>query len=212
MGIIRDLSGQRYGRLTVVSYAGKEPKHNRATWNCRCDCGKEIVVISNKLTGGVTQSCGCLFLERRGAGNRTHGETHTRLYTIWKGMRHRCYSKSRREYPSYGGRGIMVCPEWRDDFLAFRDWAMANGYDDTLSIDRIDNDGNYEPANCRWADTKQQNNNRRSNRPITYSGQTMTITEWSEQTGIPFHVLSQRLGRMGWSVEKALTTPVDRRG
>ena len=133
-----------------------------------------------------------------------HGGKGTRLYRIWKAMRSRCNNPNTLAYPRYGGRGIGVCKEW-DDFSKFRAWAIANGYSDDLSIDRVDNDGGYSPDNCRWATRKEQNTNQRSNRMIEFHGERKTLTEWAALMGLSFTCVDDRL-RRGWSVEKALTT------
>ena len=164
MSRVSDLTGMRFGRLVVVSRAGSNAKGN-ALWRCRCDCGKETVVVGYSLNGGRSKSCGCLHHEQLSTRNRnekrTHGETHTRLYTIWRGIRCRCNNKTDSHYSDYGGRGITVCAAWNNSFEAFRDWAVANGYRNDLTIDRINNDGGYTPDNCRWTTMSVQNANRR---------------------------------------------------
>lgn len=139
-----------------------------------------------------------------------HGGYGTRLYEIWRSLKKRCLNPKTEQYSNYGGRGITVCDEWRDSFQAFYDWAMANGYRDDLTLDRIDGNGNYEPSNCRWATWKEQQNNRRNNHFITYNGETKTLKQWSEQVGIDWDILYSRL-KKGWSVEKALTTKARQR-
>ena len=140
----------------------------------------------------------------------THGGSKTRLFRIWQYMRKRCYNKNDSNYERYGGRGITVCEEWNKDFAAFRDWAMANGYREDLSLDRIDNNGPYCPENCRWATAKQQGNNRRSTHLITYNGETHSIKEWAEITGIAKSTIGNRL-KAGATPEDALTRPVRRK-
>ena len=162
-----DLTGQRFGRLVVVSRA--ESKGNMTRWNCVCDCGNETVVYSNNLRRGYTQSCGCYrheFELERLSKKKTHGESHgknkTRLYGIWSGMITRCFNEKSKRYEDYGGRGITVCDEWLNSFEAFRDWALSHGYSDELTIDRIDVNGNYCPENCKWATMAEQNKNKRA--------------------------------------------------
>jgi hypothetical protein len=136
----------------------------------------------------------------------------SRLYNSWKHMKERCYNPKCHDYCHWGGRGITVCEAWRDEFLAFKEWALANGYKDGLTIDRIDNNGNYEPSNCRWATKKEQSNNRRSLHHLTYNGATKTITEWSRETGLNITTILMRLNKYKWSVEDTLKTPSMKRG
>ena len=201
-----DITGQRYGRLVAIKRIEKPShiKNHSAWWLFRCDCGAEVKTNSNNVRSGRIKSRGCWKRERL----TTHGKTHTKLFGTWSKMRERCTNSNRQDYKNYGGRGISVCEEWINDFQAFYDWAMSNGYADNLSIDRIDNNGNYEPLNCRWATAKEQANNRRSNVFLSFDGISFTLSQWSEKTGIPHDTLRRRLVDYGWSIEKALTTPV----
>ena len=143
---------------------------------------------------------------------KSHGKQPSRLYRIWSNMKNRCTNPNADNYLFYGGRGIKVCDEWRDDFIPFRDWAIANGYTDKLTLDRIDNDGNYEPSNCRWETHLHQCNNTRRNHLLTFQGETHTISEWARIVGMRPDTLERRINHRGWSVEKALTTRVRRCG
>ena len=204
MSDLKDISGQQFGRLTVIERRGST-KHSDATWRCRCECGNEAVVIGRCLISGRTRSCGCLRREMAANLSKpTHGMTSTKLFRVWGNMRERCSRPRHKSFDSYGGRGITVCAEWQNDFKAFYDWAMANGYRDGLTIDRIDTNGNYEPSNCRWATQKEQQNNRRSNRRITYNGETMTTQQWSERLDIHVDTIRWRLSH-GWPLERVFS-------
>lgn len=157
-------AGERFGRLTVVERAENyiSPQGQaRKRWLCKCDCGGIVTIMARCLISGDTKSCGCLQKETAKSTFTKHGTWGSRLHVIWSSMKTRCYNKNHRGYNYYGVRGITVCDEWRDDFQAFHDWAMANGYRDDLTIDRIDVDGNYEPSNCRWITMAEQQTNKR---------------------------------------------------
>lgn len=200
--------GRRFGRLVVESVSReRRGKRDMIMARCRCDCGTVKDVFWQALADGRTKSCGCLNKELAAECGRRlltkHGGSHTRLYRIFQSMHERCYRPQHMHYAKYGGRGIGICDEWRRNFAAFREWAMSHGYDDTLSIDRIDNDRGYSPDNCRWVDAKTQNNNRRTNRMLTVGEQTHTLAEWSRLTGIGCTTIRERLKR-GWSEARAV--------
>lgn len=158
---MNDIAGKKFNRLTAIECIGTN-KNREKLWKCQCECGCFVVIRYSALSCGLTKSCGCLQKERVAQANTKHGMNNTRIYKIWEDMHNRCHCKSYHGYKHYGGRGITICQEWESDFRAFYDWAMANGYRDDLSIDRIDNDKGYEPSNCRWATQKQQLKNRRN--------------------------------------------------
>ena len=199
-----DLTGNRYGKLTVIKRVYKEGDNN-TYWLCKCDCGNKTVVNAPHLKDGHTTSCGCVHKEALKKSITTHGLSKHPLYKIYKAMKERTNKEYSKSYKNYGGRGIKVCDEWLNDFGKFYDWAMSNGYKDGLTIDRIDVNGNYEPSNCRWATMKEQGNNKRNNRNITYHGQTYTMKQWAEKLGIKYSTLSMRINKYDWGIERALT-------
>lgn len=197
-----NLTGRRFGRWTVLGYTGA--LSGKSTWLCRCDCGREGVVQGSQLTGGHSLSCGCRRSENMAF--LKHGRSRTPEHNAWKAMNRRCHTPTNAQYPNYGGRGIKVCRRWRDSFEAFYS-DMGPRPSDEHSLDRIDNDGDYEPGNCRWATRVEQGNNRRTNRPITYKGQTRTVSEWAAITGLSEEVILYRL-KSGWTADRALTEPL----
>jgi hypothetical protein len=193
-----DLTGKRFGKLIVIKRL--ERKNNQTgKWLCKCDCGGTNEVRTTDLTGGNTKSCGCLTTYK-------HGGTGTRLFHIWDNMKRRCGAAKNSSYKDYGGRGIRVCDEWLD-FAVFKEWALLHGYAENLTIDRKDNNGNYEPDNCRWATMKEQGNNQRGNINITYNGETKTLKQWSEFLGIKYITLLFRI-RYGWTIEDVFNKPL----
>jgi hypothetical protein len=194
----RDISGQRFGRLVVLDYT------KPTGWRCRCDCGNQTVVKTDKLNSGHTRSCGCLHSDTTRERSTIHGHSRrkqkTKAYIVWQNMMQRCYDPGQTKYNIYGGRGIRVCEPWHDFASFLADMGEpAPG----LTLDRIDPDGNYEPGNCRWLDQKGQQNNRRSNHKITLGTETLSITEWSRRTGIDRHTILRRL-RDGWPPDRVL--------
>lgn len=205
-----ELTGQRFGRLTVIKYAGSE--NYKSLWLCKCDCGKEKIVKGQDLKRGATRSCGCLRDEtvKNQAQMYPADVRIKRLRHIWHGMLRRCNDPNHNCYHHYGGRGISVCDEW-NDYVSFARWSLKNGYDDNLSIDRINNDGNYEPSNCRWVTPREQLYNKRTNRFATINGITKTITEWSEEYGQDPNTVFTRIGK-GMALEEALSKRTHRHG
>ncbi len=155
-----DLTGQKFGRLLVIERSATNSKQNKPRWICKCDCGNEAEVNASDLKTGNTKSCGCFDVESVKARFTTHGQRKTKLYFIWCNMKDRCQREKNKRYADWGGRGIKVCPEWQN-YEAFHEWAIQNGYEEGLSIDRINNDGNYQPSNCRWITRSEQNANKR---------------------------------------------------
>ena len=203
-----DLTGKRFGRLTIIKRI-ENGKGRVTMYLAQCDCGKFVKVRAGNVTRGKTISCGCYHKELVSQAQK-HGQARkrncTRLYNIWCGIKARCYNSHVKDFKHYGGKGIKMCEEWVSNFNAFSTWAESNGYNDTLTIDRIDNNKNYEPSNCRWVTRKEQSKNTSQNHYITFNEETKLLTEWSKQTGINATTILNRLNR-GWSIEKTLTTP-----
>lgn len=204
-----DIAGDRFGRWVAVSYVGYLKK--QSWWMCRCDCGVEKMVSLSLLRRGASKSCGCLQSEvarevarRQGIKNRTHGDSGKKLYSIWVGMMRRCYNEKHVSFRHYGGRGIGVCSAWHD-YRKFADDVGAIPFDGA-ELDRVDNDGDYQPSNWRWASRSQQLNNTRVNRNLTFGGRTQSATEWCRELGLNRNSLQGRL-RLGWSDEAALSKP-----
>ena len=211
--LAKELTGERFGRLVVVSRNGSS-KRGDAMWLCKCDCGTQKTIIRSALVSGRTKSCGCLQRDagaERGRSMASHGMSGTRIYRIWCGMKSRtCETADARHKRDYYDRGIRICKEWEHSFESFREWAEKNGYTDSLTIDRIDNDGDYEHSNCRWISNGEQSLNRRSNVVVSYNGATKTVSQWAIDAGLPYDVLRDRITRYGWTAERAITTPIKR--
>lgn len=211
MSALIDLTGRKFGRLTVIERAEDKvlPSGGRKTqWLCKCDCGNYTIVMSNNLIRNHTRSCGCLQKEKVFGGRKTHGLSKTRLYRIFNKIRDRCYNPNNPKYNKYGGRGITICDEWLNDFRNFYKWSMANGYKENLTIDRIDGNKGYSPENCRWVDQEEQQNNRSNNHLITYKGETKTLAQWAKELNIKESTIRSRI-RYGWSIDKIFETPIN---
>ena len=203
-----DLTGHRFGRLVVLKRAADKPTiyGHKPIWLCRCDCGRIKAIFGRHLRVGHTTSCGCWRAESSRERRVTHGMNGTPEYRCWVEMIRRCYNPQRRGFHNYGGRGIIVCDRWRNSFESF--FADMGPRPSTRhSLDRMNNDGQYSPDNCRWATSRQQCRNTRANRLLAFGGTSRTLVEWSEHTAIPITTLHQRLAAK-WTLERALTTPV----
>ena len=193
-----DLAGLRFGRLTVLRLDDSKPD-NPMHWVCKCDCGNIKSIVGASLKNGNTKSCGCLQKEKaasQGASSKIHGKSKTRLYRVWRGMKSRVFDKNSTKYDIYGGRGIQMCDEWKNSFEAFYQWATETGYNDNLTIDRIDNNVGYNPQNCKWSTAKEQSRNRRSNIDITIGNTTKTLTEWCEIFNLSYGTVNSRYHRL----------------
>jgi hypothetical protein len=201
-----DLTGCRFGRLLVLGKA----ENGRSWWNCKCDCGRFVAVVTHRLLN--QKSCGCLEAENKERltdYTRTHGMTETKLYHTWCGMKERCYNPNYKYFDRYGGRGILVCDEWKNSFENFRDWAFSVGYEESpdtkwQSIDRINFDGNYEPSNCRWITHKEQMRNTSRTVYVEYQGQKIPLSKFCEDNGITYSKFVSRRIKKGVSAEQAL--------
>ena len=199
----KDFAGLVFERLTVVQELDKRDSSGNVYWLCQCECGGQRITTSRSLNQGTALSCGCLRKERAARATTSHGGSGTRLHEIWRNMKRRCYNPRATGYDIYGGRGIQICDEWKENFDAFRKWSLSNGYSDDLTIDRQDSNGNYEPDNCRWVTHKDQANNKRNNKVVTINGVSRTTAEWSEFSGIKVQTIHSRI-RAGWKSEDLL--------
>lgn len=197
-----DLTGKKFGKLTAISY--DHMRGTRSYWKCACECGGVRIVGADHLKRGEIVDCGCITRKKKPPLHVKHGMSNTRLYKIWALMKGRCYNEARKEYPRYGGRGIKVCEEWMT-FGAFMRWAVNSGYSSTLTLDRINNDGDYTPSNCRWITKKEQAFNKSTNRYISYNGQRKTITQWASESNIPYYVLKKRIDVLHWDFGRAIS-------
>jgi hypothetical protein len=208
--MMEDLTGKRFGRLTVLEFDHKDKYYN-SYWKCRCDCGNELIATAGRLRSGHSKSCGCYSRERAAEvckTRTTHNLSKHPLYGVWSNMIARCENPKNPDFQNwYGSKGVTVCDEWRNDFKVFYDWAMLNGYKKGLTIDRVNGEGNYEPDNCRWVTPKKQANNTSRNKLIEFEGETRTLSEWADYLGINYHTLQGRI-RRSWSVKDAFNIPI----
>lgn len=184
---LEDMSGMKFGRLTVLCRDGST-NYGKPLWLCKCECGNMTHTTRRNLIKGNTISCGCYRREFSAQQHTTHGlsrdgNRHRRLYRIWGGIKDRCLNQNSKYWERYGARGIKVCKEWSDNYECFHEWALSHGYADDLTIDRIDNDGNYEPGNCRWATYEEQENNRSDNILFNIEGEEITLSRLARKEG-----------------------------
>lgn len=200
-----DITGQKFGKLQVLSYS-HTGKDKRPYWNCICDCGKIKVANGKSLRNGDVRSCGCFNIESIIKRQTTHGKRKIKEYNVWEKMKSRCYCEKDKRYKHYGGRGIIVCDEWKNSFENFiNDMGLRPNVN--YSIDRIDNNGNYCKENCRWATRLEQANNKSNSRLLTYNGLSLTTRQWSEKLNINYKTLNSRISKK-WTIERALNTPI----
>lgn len=185
-----DLTGMKFNRLTVESFNRNENGQNY--WNCICSCGNKVIVNTGRLKYGSIKSCGCQKRDALIRRNTKHSLSNTRLYEIWCGMKKRCYNKKSKSYSNYGGRGISVCDSWKNDFLCFYEWAIKNGYNETLTIERIDVNGNYCPENCKWITLSEQTINLRKTIRYSICGIERPLIEWSKYVYSSYSAIYQR--------------------
>lgn len=196
----QDLTGRRFGKLVALHSIGVIDKTRSVIWRCLCDCGNHRDASCGHLNAGAATHCGCFNV------HRTHGETKSKMFNRWSSIKNRCTNPRNYHYANYGGRGITICDEWSDSYEAFKKWALANGYEEGLQLDRIDNEKGYSPENCRYVTPQVNCNNKRTNKTVEYRSQTFTIAELSRYMGVADHLISTRL-KKGWSVENAVHTP-----
>lgn len=196
MNIAKFSIGDIYGELTIIEDKGI--RNSKRHVLVKCSCGNEVVTLLTYMRSGQKKSCGCLWQRAIKKSNTVHGDSKSRLYRIYSAMKDRCNFKGHKHYKNYGGRGVKVCEPWLSSYKEFRGWALENGYDDSLTLDRIDNDGNYSPENCRWVSQKEQMRNTRINVYVTIGDETKTVIEWCEKFGVNPHTAYTRIKR-GWN-------------
>jgi hypothetical protein len=196
-----DIANIQFNELMAIKYL--HHKNGHAIWLFQCSCGKLIENRKNRVMSGNSKSCGHLLIQFNKSTKTIHGKTNSRLFNIWRGMKARCYNKNNKDYIRYGGRNIKIYQEWKQDFKVFYYWSINNGYQDNLQINRIDNDDDYKPNNCNWVTSKENSNNKRNSKLITYNNRTQTLSQWAEELNINRTTLSERF-RHGWPVDKVL--------
>lgn len=203
-----DLTGQRFGKLTVITRAENHIMPSGKCcimWLCKCDCGNVKSINGSSLRNGVTRSCGCLSKEFAEKLNKKHGKSRSKLYSVWGHMKQRCYNPNNPAYRIYGAENKIICEDWQT-FEGFEKWAIEHGYKENLQIERIDNTKGYFPENCKWATRKEQSNNRRTSRMITYRGRTQTLQMWVDELHLNYAMVYNRIFVLNWSVDKAFAT------
>jgi hypothetical protein len=208
---IKNINGQKFNHLTAIRFIRKN-KCGAQIWLFECDCEnktrKEIILSDVK--SNKSKSCGCLIARKTTPNKKKKQNQRKKIYNVWRHMKNRCYNPCYKNYHRYGGRGVIVCDEWLEGFKNFYDWTMSNGYTDGLELNRINNDGIYKCDNCNWVDRKTQMNNTSKNINITYNNQTKTLTQWAESLNISVNTLHSRLKKLNWSIEKALTSIINK--
>lgn len=206
MNALIDITGNKYGKLTVIRRAESAPK-GITRWECKCDCGNVVIVRGGNLKNGAVKSCGCL-ISTNNKNRSTHGMSGSRLYQDWANIKSRCYNPKNPAYKRYGARGITMCCDWYNSFDAFAKWALSNGYKDNLTIERIDNDKGYSPDNCKWISKGEQAGNRGSNISISFNGETHNLSEWCKIYQKNYQLVYNRIHKYKWTFERAIFEPV----
>lgn len=204
-----NLAGKRFGRLIVVERADTLNGHVR--WRCKCDCGKERIVYGSSLKSGNTTSCGCYKTENAKRLYSGARQKDTRLYAVWNGIKQRCLNENNHAFHNYGGRGIKICDEWASNYESFYNWAVRSGYQKGLQIDRIDNNGDYCEDNCRFVRADIQANNKRNVVLHTINGESKSLPQWCREYNQPYSLVRQRVYKLGWPLQAALTLPKGRK-
>ena len=200
-----NLVGKKYGRLLVIEKA--DSLNGNTRWLCECDCGNKRIVHGTSLKTGNTTSCGCYKTENAKRLYSSVRQNDKHLYGVWNGIKQRCRNVNNKSYNNYGGRGIDIIDEWADNYEAFYNWAIKNGYKRGMEIDRIDNNGNYCEENCRFVTKETQANNKRNVKLYTINGVTKSLPQWCREYGKDYFLIRQRVYKLGWTIEKALLTP-----